>query len=196
MMTQQENNLYQQLLGTYQSLKASTQPYLILTVSCIETPLGTMIVIADDAGVHLLQFLDCYKLQRQVKRLVEQSKAVLCSGTNGVIDQLKQELAAYFAGTLQNFTTPLYCGGTQFQQSVWQQLQKIPYGQTKTYQQQAQSLGKLTAFRAVANANGANQLAIIIPCHRIVMSSGAIGGYAGGVWRKQFLLEHERMTCS
>lgn len=164
----------------------------IFIANWIDTQLGPMIAIADDTGLYLLEFIDRRGLQREVERLLLQCKAVIIPGVNSVLELLKQELTAYFAGSLQQFTTPLYFAGTQFQRSVWHQLQQIPYGQTRTYQQQAQCVGKPTASRAVANANGANQIAIIIPCHRIVMSSGELGGYGGKVWRKEWLLNHEK----
>ncbi len=197
MAEQQAHELYQALLEKYANFTgvAPAQPTAqqkLLTVCLIDAQLGPMIAIADDAGLHLLEFIDCRGLQREVERLVVQHQAIIISGTTPVQELLKQELAAYFSGSLQTFTTPLHVAGTQFQKSVWQELQKISYGQTRTYQQQAQCLGKPTASRAVANANGANQLAIIIPCHRIVMSSGKVGGYAGQVWRKQWLLNHEK----
>lgn len=168
----------------------------ILTASWIDTQLGPMIVIADDEALYLLEFVDRRGLQKEIERLLMQQKAVIVPGMTSPIDSIKQELAAYFAGMLQKFSTPIRIFGSTFQQSVWQQLQKIPYGQTRSYLEQAQALGKPTASRAVANANGANQLAIIIPCHRIITSSGDLGGYGGGVWRKQSLLHLEKMNKS
>lgn len=104
---------------------------------------------------------------------------------------IEQELKKYFEGRLGKFTTPLFLLGSPFQKKVWNELLKIPYGTTRSYAAQAVSMGEPKATRAVANANGANQLAIVIPCHRIINSNGALGGYGGGIARKEWLLQHE-----
>lgn len=104
---------------------------------------------------------------------------------------LEKELAGYFAGALQTFTIPLQLKGTPFQESVWTGLQAIPYGLTWSYRSLSIHIKRESAHRAVANANGRNPLAIIIPCHRVIHSGGGLGGYAGGVERKQWLLDHE-----
>jgi O-6-methylguanine DNA methyltransferase len=103
----------------------------------------------------------------------------------------KQQLDEYFLGKRQSFDIPLNMVGTDFQKSVWQTLLKIPYGQTLSYKQEAITLGKESAVRAVANANGANNIGIIIPCHRVIASDGTLGGYSGGIDRKEFLLNLE-----
>ena len=108
-----------------------------------------------------------------------------------VLRSIESELKAYFEGTLKKFTTPLFLLGSSFQQRVWKELLKIPYGTTRSYAAQAASMGEPKAIRAVANANGANQLAIVIPCHRIINTNGALGGYGGGIARKEWLLKHE-----
>lgn len=105
---------------------------------------------------------------------------------------IEEELKGYFDGSLRHFTTPLFQGGTSFQRSVWDKLAAIPCGETESYQDLAVSLGKPTAYRAVAQANGANQLAIVIPCHRVINASGELGGYGGGLTRKSWLLQHEQ----
>ena len=163
-----------------------------LNVDVIETPLGLMLAVADEHYLHLLEFVDGKHVDREIKRLMITSKAFIVPGMTSIIASIKNELALYFAGKLQQFTTPCYIGGSSFQHTVWLELQKTPYGKTRSYLQQAQALQKPTASRAVANANGANQLSIIIPCHRIVTSFGKLGGYAGGVNRKQWLLDHEK----
>ena len=101
------------------------------------------------------------------------------------------KLKSYFEGKLKKFETPLFLLGSPFQKKVWQALLKIPYGTTRSYAAQAVSMSEPKATRAVANANGANQLAIVIPCHRIINSNGALGGYGGGIARKEWLLQHE-----
>lgn len=142
----------------------------------IPTPIGIMLAKADKNGICLLDFA--------------QGDETFTSD-NSLLLRLKNELDEYFAGKRREFTVPLAPVGTPFQVSVWQTLQKIPYGETVSYAEEAEMLGRPSAVRAVANANGKNPIAIIIPCHRVIASSGSIGGYNGGVWRKEFLLSLE-----
>lgn len=164
----------------------------ILTTAWIATQLGPMLVIANEESLFLLEFADRNGLERQIERLSRKLKALIIPGRTRIIDLIESELSQYFAGTLRHFTTPLYLLGSDFQKSVWRELQKIPPGATWSYLALAKSIAKPTAFRAVANANGANQLAIIIPCHRVINADGRLGGYAGGVMRKQWLIAHEQ----
>ncbi|MDA0938790.1 MAG: methylated-DNA--[protein]-cysteine S-methyltransferase [Proteobacteria bacterium] len=163
----------------------------ILKVSWIDTKLGPMIAIADEAGLYLLEFVDRRDLEREVERLRLRTKAAIIPGTTDPIKSITLELESYFEGKLKEFNTPLHLLGSPFQKLVWDELMRIPYGTTRSYMVQATSIGKNKAYRAVANANAANQLAIIIPCHRIINSNGDLGGYGGGITRKQWLLEHE-----
>lgn len=103
-----------------------------------------------------------------------------------------KQLAAYFGGELTRFDLPTHQDGTPFQQRVWGELVHIPYGEKLSYQQVAERLRKPTAARAVGSANGRNQLAIVVPCHRVIAAGGKLGGYGGGLWRKEWLLAHER----
>jgi len=103
-----------------------------------------------------------------------------------------QQLYEYFSGIRKTFELPLYQEGTDFQQQVWKQLQEIPFGQTISYQQLAKRVNNPKSVRAVGNTNGKNRLAIIVPCHRVIGSNGTLTGYAGGIWRKRWLIEHER----
>lgn len=164
----------------------------ILKASWIDTKLGPMIAISDEAGLYLLEFVGRRGLEREVERLRVKTKAVIIPGTTDPIQSITDELERYFNGKLKEFKTSLHILGTQFQKSVWEELMRIPYGQTRSYMAQAEAIGKNKAYRAVANANGANQLAIIIPCHRIINSNGNLGGYGGGIMRKQWLIEHEK----
>ena len=157
-----------------------------------DTPLGPMLSIASDEKLHLLEFVDRRGLEREVERLRQKLGVAIVPGRTEVLNKIEQELAAYFVGTLRHFTTPLAYVGTPFQRSVWQILHLIPPGETRRDAQIACDLGKPTAARAVAQANGANQLALVIPCHRVVNSDGQLGGYGGGLARKRWLLEHER----
>ncbi len=167
----------------------------IWKTASIDTPLGPMIAIADEKDLHLLEFADRRGLEREIERLRTRLKAAIIPGQTKPILSVESELKAYFAGTLQEFKTPLFLFGSPFQKSVWAALTRIPYGETKSYTEQAKIIGKPTACRAVANANGANQLAIVIPCHRIINSNGELGGYGGGISRKKWLLEHEKSSA-
>ncbi|TCS43675.1 methylated-DNA--[protein]-cysteine S-methyltransferase [Reinekea marinisedimentorum] len=111
--------------------------------------------------------------------------------TDPVLQLAVTELKQYFAGTLTRFTVPCAPSGTAFQQSVWQALRQIPFGETRSYQQLAEAIGNTKAVRAVGLANGKNPVSIIVPCHRVIGKSGKLTGYAGGVERKAWLLNHE-----
>ncbi len=159
----------------------------------IETPIGQMVAIASDQALLLLEFSDCKKLAKQIDQVCTANKAGLSAQSNPVLVQLKKELAAYFNGELTAFQTPLETGyATDFQREVWQKLGTIGYGETWSYADLAAARGNPKAFRAVANANGANHMPIIIPCHRVINTGGKLGGYSGGLWRKEWLLAHEQ----
>ena len=111
---------------------------------------------------------------------------------NSVLVQCKQELLEYFAGKRKEFSVPFRQAGTEFQQKVWNELLKIPYGKTVSYNFIAESLGDKKSIRAVGASNGKNQISIIVPCHRVIGSDGSLTGYAGGLWRKKWLLNHEK----
>lgn len=115
---------------------------------------------------------------------------------DSLIQQCVSQLHLYFKGELTAFDLPLYPHGTPFQQQVWEKLSKVPFGITKSYGDLALELGDMKKVRAVGTANGANPIAIIIPCHRIIASNGDLTGYAGGLWRKKWLLEHESSQTS
>ncbi|MBY0282253.1 MAG: trifunctional transcriptional activator/DNA repair protein Ada/methylated-DNA--[protein]-cysteine S-methyltransferase [Alphaproteobacteria bacterium] len=163
-----------------------------LKTAWIDTPLGPMIAIADDNGLYLLEFADRRGLELEIERLRQKTKSAIVPGTTKPIDSIKKELDQYFKGTLQEFKTPLILFGSPFQRQVWDELKKIPFGQTVAYITLAIAIHKPSAFRAVANANGANQFAIVIPCHRVINANGDLGGYGGGIARKQWLLDHEK----
>jgi AraC family transcriptional regulator of adaptative response/methylated-DNA-[protein]-cysteine methyltransferase len=164
----------------------------ILKSAQLESPLGPMLAIADDAALYLLEFVDARGVAREVENLCLKIKADIVSGNAAPLSSIKKELKAYFSGNLKRFETPLQILGTPFQKVVWSALMRIPYGETRSYAEQAVAIKKSTAYRAVANANGANQLAIIVPCHRIINTGGALGGYGGGIKRKKWLLDHEQ----
>ena len=112
--------------------------------------------------------------------------------SNPYIDKCVEQLDAYFNGKMKIFTLDLSAEGTDFQKRVWNELMKIPYGETRSYMEITKTLGDKKAIRAVANANGQNKISIIIPCHRVIGSDGSLTGYGGGLWRKKWLLEHEQ----
>lgn len=176
-----------QVLGTAPSRLADKQN--ILTATWLDTPLGAMLAVTDEQGLYLLEFVDRRALETELARLRE--RYTILPGDTQISQQLRAELDAYFAGTSAYFQTPLQLLGTPFQTSVWRHLRTIPAGQTCSYKHLAEALGKPTAVRAVAAANGANQLAILVPCHRVIGSDGNLRGYGGGLARKRWLLEHE-----
>jgi len=164
----------------------------VLKASWIDTMLGPMIAIASEEALHLLEFVDRRGLEREVERLRQKLRCAIVPGITAPIRQIEQELHEYFEGRLTVFTTPLALLGSSFQQQVWEQLMKIPPGETRSYGQIAITLERPSAFRAVARANGANQLAIVIPCHRVINANGELGGYGGGLTRKEWLLQLEK----
>jgi AraC family transcriptional regulator of adaptative response/methylated-DNA-[protein]-cysteine methyltransferase len=163
----------------------------VLRARQFTTPLGPMLAAASDTELHLLEFTDRRMLATQLERLRKLADCVITPGPSKVIAQVERELAEYFDGQRKEFTVPLAISGTPFQESVWRQLLKIPYGQTLSYDGLATRIGRAGAQRAVGTANGCNRIAIIIPCHRVIRSDGTLSGYGGGVWRKQRLLELE-----
>ncbi|PKN03776.1 hypothetical protein CVU75_00465 [Candidatus Dependentiae bacterium HGW-Dependentiae-1] len=168
--------------------------YYALYSSHIETPLGTMLAIADNTSLYLLEFTDRTGLNNEIQRLLEKTKATLTPEETAPLMTIESELQNYFAGTLKKFTTPLFLSGSPFQKTVWLELQKNPYGQTRSYKNLATAVGNPNACRAVAQANGANQLAIIIPCHRVINANGNLGGYSGSAARKKWLITHEKQN--
>ncbi|RNB87258.1 bifunctional transcriptional activator/DNA repair protein Ada [Brevibacillus fluminis] len=164
----------------------------ILKASWLDTRLGPMIAIADEEVLYLLEFIDRRGLEREVERLRRKTKSAVIPGNTQPIHSIESELEDYFEGRLTEFRTPLRLLGSPFQKKVWEQLQKIPPGQTISYADIAVAIGKPGAYRAVAQANAANQLAIVIPCHRVINSNGDLGGYGGGISRKRWLLGHEK----
>lgn len=167
----------------------------ILKAAWLDTKLGPIIAIADDNALHLLEFVDRRGLERAVERLRAKTKSAIIPGNTPVICSIKDELNQYLDGKLKTFRTPLIFFGSSFQQNVWDALKKIPHGTTCSYTDIARTIGKPSACRAVANANGANQLAIVIPCHRVINANGELGGYGGGLSRKKWLIEHEKQEA-
>lgn len=146
-------------------------------IHSIMTPVGALTIIGDAQAINELTF--------------REGIAVTHDPLPDTFRRCIEELEAYFAGSLQQFTFPMAQAGTVFQQTVWQQLTMIPYGQTISYLQLAKRINNPKSIRAVGTTNGRNRIAIVVPCHRVIGSDGSLTGYAGGIWRKKWLLEHE-----
>ena len=192
-------NGYESLSGFGETFKKTTgfspvksQSRQLITITRLLTPLGPMLAGATDDGICLLEFTDRRMLETQLKRLKKYLKSETLPGQHPLFETLDQQLKEYFEGKRKTFDLPLSTPGTVFQNNVWQALQSIPYGTTRSYAEQARSIGNPKAVRAVARANGDNRLAIIIPCHRVIGSDGKLTGYGGGLWRKEWLLAHEK----
>ena len=163
----------------------------VLKAHYINTYLGLMVAVADEKVLYILEFFDKKCLEYEIKQLCVKIKSGITVGKTVPIISIEKELELYFKGRLRVFKTSVYFLGTSFQKIVWNNLKDIPYGETRSYLDQAKVMNKTSACRAVANANGANQLAIIIPCHRVIRRDGNLGGYSAGIKRKQWLIEHE-----
>jgi AraC family transcriptional regulator, regulatory protein of adaptative response / methylated-DNA-[protein]-cysteine methyltransferase len=162
-----------------------------VTVTWLESPVGPLVAGATDEGICLLEFSDRRMLEAQLDSVRRRFGPAL-PGTHPLLDQLRSELAEYFAGARREFTVPLVYPGTPFQTKVWDALRSIRYGETYSYEKLAWAVGAPGGQRAVGHANGLNRIAIVIPCHRVVNKDGKLGGYGGGLWRKQILLDLER----
>jgi len=163
----------------------------LLMADWIDTDLGPMIAVSDRQGLHLLEFADRKALPTELRKLASRAKGALGFGRPEATDQMAGELAAFFGGRSARFETPLVLAGSAFTRSVWAALRQIPPGETVSYGALARALGRPEAVRAVAQANGQNQIALAIPCHRVIGADGALTGYGGGLWRKQRLIALE-----
>jgi AraC family transcriptional regulator of adaptative response/methylated-DNA-[protein]-cysteine methyltransferase len=182
------NESYRSIFGDSAS---QTDKKSIINIVRFATPIGPMFACATESGICLLDFTDRRMLETEFQDLCKRLNAVILPGNNPHLDQVQSELAEYFAGTRKLFAVALDTPGTDFQRSVWKILQDIPYGKTRSYKEQAIVIGNPKAIRAVASANGQNRVNIIIPCHRVIGSDGSLVGYGGGLYRKQWLLDHE-----
>jgi len=163
-----------------------------LQVTWLESPLGPLLAAASSRHIVLLEFTERRMLETQFDTLRRRFKVAIVPGENELLTRLKQELAEYFDGRRLRFTVPLNYPGTPFQQKVWNELLKIPYGETRSYEDIARKVGSASAVRAVGQTNGLNRICVVIPCHRVVNKDGKLGGYGGGLWRKQALLTLEQ----
>lgn len=163
-----------------------------ITVAWIESPLGPLIAGATADHLVLLEFTDRRMLEAQFTSLRKLFRLPVVPGENAVLAQLRGELTEYFAGKRKEFHVPVNFPGSAFQQRVWSELQRIPFGKTIAYEELARRVESPRGQRAVGTTNGLNRIAIVVPCHRVINKNGELGGYGGGLWRKQALLELER----
>jgi AraC family transcriptional regulator of adaptative response/methylated-DNA-[protein]-cysteine methyltransferase len=163
----------------------------LLVGGWIETPLGRMLALAGDEGLELLEFIDSRGIERELNAIRRRLGAAIVPGEHPIVAQTITEMREYFAGERRRFEIPLRQRGSPFQVGVWRALCDIPYGETRSYSDIARSIGTPAAVRAVGTTNGQNQIAIVVPCHRVIRSDGSLCGYGGGRWRKQWLLDHE-----
>ncbi len=163
-----------------------------LLIEWIDTKLGPMMAICDDDHLFMLEFTVRKNMQRQLERISKAHKRAIVPGRSKVTEQIASELGDYFDGTLKTFMTPLAMTGTPFQKIVWRALCDIPYGETQSYSELALSVGNERAVRAVASSNANNGLALVVPCHRVIAKGGGLGGYAGGLEKKSWLIAHEK----
>src|SRR5262249_35634236 len=148
-----------------------------IITAMIESPVGPLLAGATDEGVCLLEFTDRRALETQLAEVRRRFGAAVVPGRPGPLDRLRGGLRPYFAGKRRRCTVPLIYPGSEFQRAVWSALLRIPYGETRSYEDVAKMVGDRAAMRAVGRANGQNRIAIVIPCHRVVNKSGQLGGY-------------------
>ena len=164
----------------------------MIILTKIETPLGGMTAGATKDGICLLEFSDRENVEVGHENITTLFDKIVGYGATRHLISLRKQLKEYFRGKRKDFSVPLVIRGTEFQMAVWQELRKIPFGSTRSYIEQARALKNPESVRAVARANGANKIAIIIPCHRVIGADGTMVGYGGGLDRKKWLLEHEK----
>jgi AraC family transcriptional regulator of adaptative response/methylated-DNA-[protein]-cysteine methyltransferase len=157
----------------------------------IDTPLGSMVGVGDDAALYLLEFENRVALTGELRRL-ERDFRLINLGSNNILEMTVAQLDDYFAGKSAAFKIPTFQRGTVLEEAVWQALKQIPPGQTRSYGDIARIIGQSDKSREVGRANGANNVAIVVPCHRVIGADGSLVGYGGGLWRKKWLLDHER----
>jgi AraC family transcriptional regulator of adaptative response/methylated-DNA-[protein]-cysteine methyltransferase len=164
-----------------------------LYIEWIPTPIGKMLAICDEYHLYMLEFIARKNIHNGFQRLSQKYNRHIISGRTSITQRIEDELKLYFKKALKEFTTPLIFTGTKFQKKVWLNLTKIPAGRTCSYSELAAAVGNKKASRAVANSNANNILALVVPCHRVILQSRKIGGYAGGIEKKEWLLCHEKL---
>ncbi|PIE84747.1 MAG: cysteine methyltransferase [Bacteroidia bacterium] len=164
----------------------------IITVSSHSTAIGELVIGAFEGRICLLNYGDGRRRGTTDRRVMRGLYASMVEGHEPIIDEAKRQVDEYLAGVRREFSLPLLMVGTEFQRTVWSALQEIPYGATVSYSELAKSIRREHAVRAVAQANGANALSLVVPCHRVIERGGRLGGYGGGVKVKEQLLALER----
>ena len=149
-----------------------------------QSPVGILKIVIKEGFINEIIFLD-----KQEEATF--GEAFISQQDKAAFEKCSIQLDEYFAGKRKIFDLPVKQSGTAFQERVWNELEKIPFGKTLSYLQLSQKIGNVKSIRAVGTANGRNNLSIVVPCHRVIGSDGSLTGYAGGLWRKQWLLEHE-----
>lgn len=157
----------------------------------LSSPLGPLLAGADDSAIRFLDFFDRRGIEGQVASLRATSGLALVPGGSPLLDRLSVELGEYFARARRDFSLPVRAPGSPFQERVWDELRRIPYGAARSYGELARAIGSPSASRAVGSANAVNRVALLIPCHRVINADGSLCGYAGGRERKRALLELE-----
>jgi len=175
----------------YAAARPGRRSGTVVHVARIETPLGAMIAAATPDHLVMLEFGDRRMRRTQFKRLSRWLRCDYSADDTPILGVVRRQLDEFFAGRRRDFDVPMNTPGTDFQRSVWRELRRIRAGTTRSYADVAESIGRATAVRAVARANGDNRIAILIPCHRVIGSDGSLTGYGGGIWRKQKLLDLE-----
>jgi AraC family transcriptional regulator of adaptative response/methylated-DNA-[protein]-cysteine methyltransferase len=184
-------NAAKQLFGDAPSKIKNT---VCLLAKWIDTPLGAMVAIAGEEGLYMFEFVDRRGIENEITRIRKKTGGYIVPGENEHLKKTEMEITEYFLNGKMNFTVPVMMSGSQFEISVWKELQNIPPGKTISYSELAARTGRPGAVRAAGNANGKNCLAVIIPCHRVIGADGTLHGYGGGIWRKKKLIEHERLS--
>lgn len=164
----------------------------LLTGRWLEAPLGPMLAVASDKGLVMLEFVDRRALETELADMRRSFLSAIVPGDHPLLETVSRQLNEYFAGTRSVFDVPLDPRGSAFELRAWQALRQIPYGETTSYAAIAREVGNPSSSRAIGRANGRNKIAIVIPCHRVIRSDGALCGYGGGLWRKEWLIAHER----
>ena len=185
-----------ELLGRLRRPRRARAAEGILRLALLATPLGPMVAAAAPGGLALLEFADRPMLDTQLAIVGKRFRARLEPGRTALHDRVQEQLDSYFAGERSTFDLPLATPGTRFQEECWDALTTIPFGSTTSYAGLATQVGRPAAVRAVGHANGMNRLALVIPCHRVIGADGSLVGYGGGVWRKAWLLDHERRVAA
>lgn len=192
--TRYDGELFSSAPTSGRKISAQAKPREPLHFMRLSTPLGTMLAMAEQRGLVMLEFIDRPILMRELEELRARFGYAMTPGNNPHLQQIEDELARYFAGTLTRFEVALHTPGSVVQNQVWSALRQVPYGTTCTYGQIAVLLGKPGASRAVGLANGSNRMSIVLPCHRVIGADGSLTGYGGGKPRKEFLLRLERVA--